>query len=190
MHQYKKYLQQHVIMLPAVKLTKSKAVICSHCSYVNHVDYSFCTNCGYPLQNKLLVENFYKKLSEQNDILFKAKNDVFTARVILYVMASCLMLAMLVLFSNVSIKYLLAIIALMLSGLFFFLAIWSKRNPFPALFTAFIILTTFCAINIFNKLTILLVTVQGITSILLCAALLFIIIKGVQGAYRLTFFKQ
>ena len=190
MKRVKKYFLQESHVLPMISYKKSNAVICDHCNYVNDIDNSFCTNCGYPLQDKLLINSFYKKLNEQKDLLFKAQNAVFVARAVLYIMALCLFSGILFLFSPVSIKYILTIIALTLSALFFFLATWSKRNPFAAIFSAFIILTTFCAINLFNKLTVLFTTSQGIISMLLCIALLVIMMKGLQGAYKLRFFKQ
>ena len=175
-------------MLPDIQHKKINAVICSYCRHVNNVDYQFCTNCSYPLQDKLLVTSFYKKLNKRKDVWVKAVNAVFIARNVLYVMAVSLLLGLLVLLLPVNIKYLIAVIALILSGLFFLLALWSRREPFPAMFTAFIILVTFSAINIVSKFDMLLTTSQGLISLMLCFALLFVIIKGVQGAYRLKLF--
>ena len=153
---------------------------------MNDIENFFCTNCGYPLKDELLVKTFYKTMQQKKYALHKAANAVFVARNVLYVMAVCLLFVMLILILPVHIKYLIALIALMLSGLFFLLASWSRREPFPALFTAFIILVTFSAINIFNKLDVLFVTSQGFTSLLLCIALLFVMMKGLQGAYKLS----
>lgn len=190
MNQPKKYLlQKPDVLLPVIEWKKSTAVICNHCNTVNAIEFSFCTNCGYPLKDELLVTSFYKKLEERKNVFLKAENAVFVARVILYVMASCLLIGILFLFSAVSMKYVIAMIAITLSGLFFFLAFWSRYNPFPALFTAFLFLITFSAINIFSKLALAFTTLQGFISMLLCISLLVVIMKGVQGAYRLTFIK-
>jgi hypothetical protein len=80
--------------------------------------------------------------------------------------------------------------ALILSGLFFFLAFWSQKNPFTALLTAFIILMVFSAVNIVGRLAHSFTTVEGMTGMLLCLILLFIVLKGVQAAYRINLIKQ
>jgi hypothetical protein len=81
-------------------------------------------------------------------------------------------------------------LALIMSGLFFFLAFWSRSNPLSAMLTAFIILITFSAINIFDKLKESFTTTQGLIGMLLCLSLVFVVLKGVQGAYRVTLMKQ
>ena len=177
-------------MLPKVPHKEPVAEICSHCRYVNLHEYSFCTNCGYPLNNHLLIDGYHRRLRQRTDLLFKAETSVLIARSVLYVMASFLLLGIFFVFSESNSKYLIVTLALLLSGLFFFLAFWSRRNPFTAMLTAFIILITFCAINIFGKLVQSFTTVEGIIGMLLCFALLFVVLKGVQGAYRVTLMKQ
>ncbi len=175
-------------MLPEIQHTKISARICNYCRHVNGTNYNFCTNCSYPLHDKLLVASFYKALDEKKESLFKAANSVFIARSMLYVMAVCLLPCLLVLFSSMYFKYIIAIVALILSALFFSLALWSRREPFAAMFTAFIMLVTFSAINISIKLDIVFTTSHGLISLLLCVSLLFIMMKGLQGAYILRLF--
>jgi hypothetical protein len=177
-------------LLPDVKRNVIAADICTHCSYINKHEYSFCTNCGYPLHDKLLVDGYYKKLTERKAMLFKAENAVLVARIILYVMALFLLSGILFIFSESSVKYLVAMLALIMSGVFFFLAFWSKSNPLSAMLTAFIILITFSAINIFDKLKQSFTTTEGLIGMLLCLSLLLVVLKGVQGAYRVTLMKQ
>ena len=177
-------------LLPGVHNKKTEAEICRHCLYVNETGYSFCTNCGYPIQNMELIDVYKKRIQQRTNLLFKAENSVLLARIVLYVMASFLSLGLLFIFAESSRKYLIVMLALLLSGLFFFLALWSRKNPFTALLTAFIILIAFSAINIFGKLTQSFTTLQGMTGMLLCLALLFVVLKGVQGAYRISLIKQ
>ncbi len=77
-------------LLPAVQ--KSIATeICSHCNQVNKTEYSFCTNCGYPLQNAVLANNYFKLLKEKKQLLHQAESAILIARIILYVMGACLL---------------------------------------------------------------------------------------------------
>jgi hypothetical protein len=177
-------------LLPKIKSNVIAADICTHCSYINKPEYSFCTNCGYPLHDKLLVDDYYKKLTARKELLFKAENAVLVARIILYVMALFLLSGIFFLFSESSVKYLIAMLALIMSGVFFFLAFWSRSNPLSAMLTACIILITFSAINIFDKLKESFTTTQGLIGMILCLALVLVVLKGVQGAYRVTLMKQ
>jgi hypothetical protein len=175
---------------PKVECKKSQAAICRHCNYVNENNYNFCTNCGYPVKNIQLADAYEKRLQRRKNFLFKAENAVLAARIVLYIMAAFLSLGFFFIFTQSSQKYLIVFMALLLSGLFFFLAFWSQKNPFTALLTSFIILIVFSAINIFEKLSASFTTLEGITGMLLCLALLFVVLKGVQGAYRINLIKE
>ncbi|MEO8710954.1 MAG: hypothetical protein ABI405_02465 [Parafilimonas sp.] len=177
-------------LLPDEHIKKPEAEICRHCLYVNNTGNSFCTNCGYPINNMELIDVYKKRIQQRTNLLFTAENSVLVARIVLYVMASFLSLGILFIFAKSSRKYLVVILAFLLSGLFFFLAFWSRKNPFTALLTAFIILITFSAINIFGKLTQSFTTLQGMTGMLLCLAVLFVVLKGVHGAYSINLIKQ
>jgi hypothetical protein len=183
-------IQKINALLPHVERKNSSAVLCSHCTYINENEFSFCTNCGYPLQNKLLTDAFNKRIQQRNNLLFKAENAVMVARIVLYVMGSFLSMGVFFIFAESSRKYLVVMMALLLSGLFFFLALWSRKNPFTALLTAFIILISFSAINIFGRLVQSFTTLTGMTGMLLCLALLLVVLKGVQGAYRINLIKE
>jgi hypothetical protein len=190
MHQKKLPVNKFNLLLPAIKRNAVTADICAHCRHINKFEYSFCTNCGYPLRDELLIDAFYKKLKERNELLFKAENTVQVARVILYVMALFLLPGILFIFSASTVKYLVATLALIMSVLFFFLAFWSRSNPLSAMLIAVIILITFSAINIFDKLKQSFTTTEGIIGMLLCLALVFVVLKGVQAAYRVALMKQ
>jgi hypothetical protein len=183
-------LQRINALLPHVERRKPSAILCRHCNYVNETEFSFCTNCGYPLQNRLLEDIFYKRIRQRTNILFKAESSVTVARIVLYVIGSFLFMGVFFLFAESSRKYIIVLLALMLSGLFFFLALWSRKNPFTALLTAFIILIAFSAINIFSSLIQSFTTLAGVTGMLLCLLLLFIMLKGVQAAYRINLINE
>jgi hypothetical protein len=183
-------IQKINLLLPGVVHKKTAAVICRHCYSVNENEFSFCTNCGYPLLNKQLVEAFNKRIQQRTNLLSKAETSVMIARIVLYVMASFLSMGIFFIFAESSRKYFIVLLALLLSGLFFFLAFWSQKNPFTALLTAFIILIAFSAINIFGSIVRSFTTIEGITGMLICLALLFVVLKGVQGAYRVNLIKE
>ena len=138
----------------------------------------------------MLVNDYHKRVQQRSHVLFKAENAVLVARVILYFMASFLSLGIFFIFAESRRKYVIVIFAALLSGLFFFLASWSRKNPFTALLTAFIVLMVFCLVNIAARLTQSFTTIEGLTSTLLCLALLAIVLKGVQGAYRINLIKE
>jgi ribosomal protein L37E len=183
-------LQKIHALLPQPENKSGMAVICRHCYYVNENKFSFCTNCGYPLHNKLLEEAFQQRVRQRTNLLSKAETSVLVARTVLYVMASFLSMGIFFIFAESSRKYIIVIPALFLSGLFFFLALWSRKNPFSALLTAFIILIAFSGVNIFSSLMRSFTTVEGMTGMLICIAILFIVLKGVQGAYRMNLIKD
>ena len=183
-------IQKIYVLLPQPELAKPQAIICSECNYIDATEYLFCTNCGYPLKNKMLVNEYRKKLKEKSNLLFKAETSVFFARSVLYVMGAFLSLGILFIFAESRKKYIVVMLAIFFSGLFFFLAVWSRKNPFIALLTAFILLITFSAIDIFGKLVQSFTTLQGMAGMLICLALLFVVLKGVQGAYHINLINQ
>jgi hypothetical protein len=184
------YLTNVNALLPKISSKEAQYCICKHCNYVNENEYFFCTNCGYPLKDKMLVSDYHKRIQQRSRVLFRAENAVLVARVILYFMASFLSLGILFIFAQSSRKYVIVIFATVLSGLFFSLALWSRKNPFTALLTAFIVLMVFCMVNIAERFAQSFTTIQGLTGILLCLVLLAIVLKGVQGAYRMNLIKE
>jgi hypothetical protein len=177
-------------LLPKIANREEHLCVCRHCNYVNESEYFFCTNCGFPIKNKMLVNAYYKRIQQRSQILFKAENAVLVARVILYFMAAFLSLGILFIFAESSHKYSIVIFAAFLSALFFFLALWSRKKPFTALLTSFIVLMVFCMVNIATRFAQSFETIEGVTSILFCLALLAIVLKGVQGAYRVNLIKE
>ena len=184
------FLKQLYALMPQQERKKPVAIICSNCCSINEKEFSFCTNCGYPLQNQLLTDAFNERIQQRTHLLFKAENAVLAARVVLYVMGSFLSMGIFFIFAENNTKYIVVLMALLLSGLFFFLAFWSRRNPFTAMLTAFIILIAFSAINIFSSLIQSVKTLAGVTGMLLCLVLLFIMLKGVQAAYRINLINE
>lgn len=184
------HVQKIYLLLPELQQQKPLAVVCFHCAYINEIEFSFCINCGFPLQNKLLTDAFNKRIQQRRNLLFKAENSVMISRMVLYIIASFLSIGVFFIFAESEGKYIIVLLALLLSGLFFSLAFWSRKNPFSALLAAFIILIAFSAINIFNSFAQSVPTLTGLTGMLICLALLFVILKGIHAAYRIILIKE
>src|SRR5947208_17119615 len=118
------YLSKVHTMLPKI-YREAQYCICRHCNYVNEVQYFFCTHCGFPLKDKLLVNDYHTRMQQRSHLLFKAENAVLVARIILYCMASFLSLGILFIFAQSNRKYVVVLFAALLSGLFFFLGLCS-----------------------------------------------------------------
>lgn len=184
------YIQQVNALLPQPVKAKPAAFVCRHCNYINETTFLYCTNCGYSLQNKPECIGGNQHIDQHKADLLRAENTVVAARLVLYVIASFLSLGFFFIFAEGNRKYIVVLMALLLSGLFFSLAFWSRKNPFPALLTSFIILIVFSTINIFRSLAMAVITLRGITGILICLALLVVILRGLQGAYRINLMKE
>src|ERR1044072_6003421 len=107
------HIQKINLLLPVFVHKAPDAMLCMNCSYINENGFSFCTNCGYPLQNKLLVDVFNKRIQQRTYLLFKAENAVLVARIVLYVMAAFLSLGIFFLFAEGHRKYIVVLMAVL-----------------------------------------------------------------------------
>src|SRR6266498_4143522 len=94
------------------------------------------------------------------------------------------------LFSDLDNRYLLVLASATFSGLFFLLARWSYSKPFTAIITGFIIVLTFSTISIFGEFVNAFTTVVGVYSILVTMILIYFLLRGVQGAYKVDLIKE
>ena len=185
----RRYIQHLYALQPQPAQATPAALICRHCNYINEIYFLFCTICGYALK-KQGSGSGNQHMEQHKTAMVKAEKAVLAARLVLYVIASFLSLGFFFIFAESNRKYIVVLMALLLSGLFFLLAAWSRKNPFPALLTSFIMLVAFSIINIFRSFTIAAVTLRSVTGILICFALLIVILRGLQGAYRISLIKE
>src|SRR6266487_5764248 len=158
--------------------------ICSRCHYVNAVTNNFCINCGHPVKEQGTATLYHVRIKQRKEILRKGEKAVYAARVTLYALSIFFMVGISFLFGNHDSRYLLALASITFSGLFFLLARWSYSRPFTAIITGFIIVLTFSTISIFGEFVNAFTTVVGVYSILVTMILIYFLLRGVQGAYK------
>jgi membrane-associated HD superfamily phosphohydrolase len=163
--------------------------ICSRCRYVNFVSNNFCINCGDPIKEEGTATLYHVRTKQRRELLKKTEKDVRTARVVLYVLSIFFFLGILFLFGNHDNRYLLSLVSVTFSGLFFLLARWSYSKPFIAIVTGFIIILAFSAVSIFGQFVNAFTTVIGVYSIFTSMILIYFLLRGVQGAYKADLIK-
>ncbi len=164
--------------------------ICNRCRYVNSVTNNFCTNCGYPVKEEGTTTLYHVRTKQRKEVLRKGEKDVQAARATLYALSVFFLVGISFLFSDLDNRYLLVLASATFSGLFFLLARWSYSKPFTAIITGFIIVLTFSTISIFGEFVNAFTTVVGVYSILVTMILIYFLLRGVQGAYKVDLIKE
>lgn len=177
-------------VLPKVKHADALYSICSRCRYVNESSNNFCTNCGSPVKEKETSALFLVRMKQRKELLRKGEKAVSTARVVLYILSAGLLTGIGFLFGELPNRLFLVLASCTFAGLFFLLARWSYTKPFTALITAFILVITFSTISIFGEFVNAFTTVVGVYSLLINMVLVYFLLKGVQGAYKLELINE
>ena len=177
-------------VLPKVKRAYPLYSVCNRCRYVNAASNNFCTNCGYPVNEKESSALFNVRIKQRKELLRKGEKAVNVARIVLYILSVLLITGIGFLFGELPNRFFLGLVSCTLSALFFMLARWSYTKPFTALITAFILVITFSTISIFGEFVNAFTTVVGVYSLLINMVLVYFLLKGVQGAYKLDLVKD
>lgn len=178
-------------ILPKVLMYESEWTICNHCRHINESEWMYCTYCGYPMHKMdNAISLFHSRIREKHQMLLKSEKEISNGRIATYIMAAVFSTGLGVMFTEMPLRVVYAASAIVLSILFIILARWSKKNAFSALLTACIILITFSAIHIVNKITNQIFNYQGFYGISFYLLLLFFIIRGVQGAYKADLLRE
>jgi hypothetical protein len=175
---------------PQIKHANLFYCICGRCRYVNAVANNFCTNCGYPVKEEGTATLYHVRIKRRKELLKKGEKAVEAARVTLYTLSVFFVIGISFLFGNLDNRYLLALASIIFSGLFFLLARWSYSKPFTAIITGFIIVLTFSTISIFGEFVNAFTTVVGVYSIFISMILIYFLLRGVQGAYKVELIKE
>jgi len=175
---------------PQAKHTSIFHSICSRCRYVNFVSNNFCTNCGYPVKEEGTATLYHIRLKQRQELLKRTEKDVQTARVVLYALSSFFFLGILFLFGSLENRYLLSLVSVTFSGLFLLLGRWSYSKPFISIITGFIIILTFSAVSIFGQFVNAFTTVIGVYGIFINMILIYLLLRGVYGAYKADLIKE
>jgi len=177
-------------VLSKVKHADAPYSVCSKCRFVNEALNNFCTNCGYPVKEKESSALYHVRMKQRKELLRKGEKAVQAARVVLYILSVLLLTGIGFLFGELPNRAFLVLASCTFSALFFLLARWSYIKPFTALITAFILVITFSTISIFGEFVNAFTTVVGVYSLLINMVLVYFLLKGVQGAYKLDLIQE
>jgi hypothetical protein len=177
---------QPVFPLPAVHHN-----ICSKCRYVNEQAYDFCTNCGQPLRNNRGQNNLYNfRTRQRKNLLQKCEENIQVARNTLYILAAVSFTGIGLGFSELDQRMLLALVAVVISGLYFLLARWSAHRPFTALLVSVVIAVTCSVIALFGKIETTFTTVTGVYGLLVTIIVLYVLLRGLAAAFKADLVKE
>jgi membrane-associated HD superfamily phosphohydrolase len=177
-------------LYPQVKHTNAFHCSCSQCCYVNFDSNNFCTNCGFPIKEEGTSTLYHVRIKQRKELLKKTEKDVQTARAVLYILSIFFLSGISFLFGSLDNRYLLSLVSITFSGLFFLLARWSYSYPFISIITGFIIILTLSAVSIFGQFVKAFTTVIGVYGIFISMILIYFLLRGVQGAYKADLIKE
>ena len=172
-------------LLPARIEANEFPISCGNCSYINHKEHNFCTNCGYPIYpnpDRLAIYNhrMQKRKSLQQLCFLKIEH----ARNALYVLAAFSMLGIFYVFSDIKQKAMTGFVMVVLGFIYAGLGRWSLRKPFTALLISLIIMLSFAVINTWAELSSMFTTASGIYLLIIQVVLIYFLLQGVKGAFH------
>ncbi|MDB5191230.1 MAG: zinc ribbon protein [Segetibacter sp.] len=173
-------------LLPVVFTAYGNPVTCSHCSFVNKAVNNFCTNCSYPIcptKDRLVLYNF--RMKARKELLVRCENSIIYARNVLYILSTVCFLGLAFLFRDSKQAEFKGVLMSVLAVLFLLLARGSIKNPFPSLLISFLMLLTVAAINTWSNFDTLFTTATGVYMLIAQCIILFYLLNGVKGAFRL-----
>lgn len=165
--------------------------ICGSCRYVNELENDFCTNCGHPLHNRNGQLTLYSvRQRQRKDLLLKCETNIQMARNMLYILSAICITGIGFGFSELDESLLLALLAVLSSGLFFFLGKWSVHRPFTALLMSIIVILTYALIAILGKAHATFTTVTGVYGLFITILVLFLLLRGLTFAFKADLVKE
>jgi hypothetical protein len=176
---------QKSMLLPVRTQGNTYPVTCSNCSFVNHKDYNFCTNCGYPVypnKDRLALYNF--RLQKRKNLQRICAVKVEHARNALYVLAAFSMLGIFYVFSHVKRTEITGFVMVLLGIIYAGLGRWSLQKPFTSLLISLIIMLTFAAINTWAEFSSMFTTAGGVYLLMVQIILIYFLLQGVKGAFH------
>ena len=170
---------------PYISIPKPNLVACNQCNYTNSVVYTYCTNCGHPLSTNNSTTILYNvRNKRRTELLRKSEAAILAARLLMYVLSAVSFTGIALLLSQLESKYQLGLFSFISAVLCFILARWSRHKPLTALIVSFIIILTFFVIILFGRLSQIFTTVFGLYSLILLGIVCWLLLKGIQGAYK------
>jgi cell division protein FtsW (lipid II flippase) len=122
---------------------------CENCQANHENQQKFCSQCSFPIGgNEDEKRSFRLTVSSRKRLFSDAQDKIKSAKTIIYVLA-----ALFVVFGLIAgfaqDDFSTMVVNIVLSLVFLILAAWSKKNPFGAILTAFIIYITLHVTNAF-----------------------------------------
>ncbi|MDB5249577.1 MAG: zinc ribbon protein [Segetibacter sp.] len=176
---------QKSTLLPFRVCIDKLPVSCSHCRFINHFDYSFCTNCGYPVHpNKERLALYNYRLQERINLQKRCFVKIAQARNALYLLAGFSMLGIFYLFSDWKETVIKGFVMVLLGLIYAGLGTWSLQKPFTSLLISLIVMLTFVAINTWAEITSLSSTLGAVYLFIIQLVLIYFLLQGVKGAFH------
>lgn len=172
-------------LFPITTAYNKNPVACSHCKFVNHIHYNFCTNCGHPVHPDIEgLERFNQRLRRRKLLQQRCIAKISYARNALYLLAGFSMLGIFYLFSNVRGIVVKGIIMVFLAIMFAGLGRWSLQKPFTALLISLMMIITFAAINTWAEFTAKSSSGSAPVLLIIQVVLIYFLLQGVKGAFH------
>lgn len=172
-------------LLPVSTQKNSYPATCFNCSFINHANYNYCTNCGYPTSpNHDQIALYNSRLEKRKRMQRTCSSKIEHARNALYVVAACSMLGVFYFFSDIKPRMITGFVMVLLGVIYAGLGRWSLQKPFTALLISLIIMLTFAAINTWAELSSMFSTAAGLYMLMIQMILIYFLLQGVKGAFR------
>jgi hypothetical protein len=128
--------------------------VCYYCSSKGLKDDDlYCPNCGFPQKgSQAEMKKFLSEMNYKQRLINDHKRAINKARYMLFAFAIIQFLGSIFffyLYYRFDTSLLLPLIGIIISGIYFGLGIWSKKNPFAAILTGFFIFILLITINFF-----------------------------------------
>ena len=170
---------------PIINKTRITSSVCSRCRFINESSHSFCSNCGWPVQETQHLHSLYRSREKhRKELLSNYHKAISSARSVLYIVGGLCLSGIGFLFSENDERFILFALTIVMAALFVLLGRWSIYKPFTALLVSFVVIITFSTISVFGRLLQSLTSTNGLYTILLSMVIVYFLLRGIQAAYK------
>lgn len=152
--------------------------LCENCNASNDPSKKFCSQCSFPIGGTEEEKYSFRLLiSSRKRLLSDAHDKVKSAKTAIYVLAGLFFVFGLII-GFAGDDFPAMIVNLFLCVIYLVLAVWSGKNPFGAILTAFIIYATVQVVNLFLDPSTLF---QGL---IIKVFVIIAFVKGIRSAHE------
>lgn len=178
-------------LLPVRTDINNHPVTCCKCSFINHAQHNFCTNCGYPVRpRKEHIELYNARLNKRKLFRETCNLKICQARNALYLLAACSMLGIFYLFSDFKLSIVRGAVMVILGLIYAGLGRWSLHQPFTSLFISLMIMLTFLLINAWAEFGAMFTTGGGFYLLVIQIILIHFLLQGVKSAFHANILQE